>query len=217
MKKLLLAALAFALLPFPSRAQDTPKADVAAGYSFLWIGQGFTFFMNGGSGSVALNVNNWLGAVGDFGAYHASPGVSLTAETYTFGPRFSYRKWGRLVPFAQVLVGGLHASAVTTGFTNASNAFAFGAGAGPTLGSTAGEDSRCGRNWNTSASARMEIRQAPFAFRPALCSASEKGTDRTEFLVCWTRSISGTAKKNGNITLLESLTASPDGRTLTLS
>lgn len=86
------AALAFALLPFPSRAQDTPKADVAAGYSFLWIGQGFTFFMNGGSGSVALNVNNWLGAVGDFGAYHASPGVSLTAETYTFGPRFSYRK-----------------------------------------------------------------------------------------------------------------------------
>jgi hypothetical protein len=133
-KKLLLAALAFALLPFPSRAQDTPKADVAAGYSFLWIGQGFTFFMNGGSGSVALNVNNWLGAVGDFGAYHASPGVSLTAETYTFGPRFSHRKWGRLVPFAQVLVGGQHASAVTTGFTNASNAFAFGAGAGADFG-----------------------------------------------------------------------------------
>jgi hypothetical protein len=33
MKKLVLAALAFALLPLASRAQDTPKADVAVGYS----------------------------------------------------------------------------------------------------------------------------------------------------------------------------------------
>src|ERR1700731_2027913 len=138
MKKLLLAALAFALLPFPSRAQDTPKADVAVGYSFLWIGQGFTFFMNGGSGSVALNVNDWLGVVGDFGAYHADPGGSLTAETYTFGPRLSYRKWNRLAPFAQVLVGGQHASAVTTGFTNASNACAFGAGGGAGIGLDSG-------------------------------------------------------------------------------
>jgi len=138
MKPLLLSALAFLLLPFPSHAQDTPKVDVAAGYSFLWIGQGFTFFMNGGSGSVVLNVNDWLGAVGDFGVYHAHPGVGLTAETYTFGPRFSYRKWDGLVPFAQVLVGGQHASAVTTGFTNASNAFAFGAGAGADIGLDSG-------------------------------------------------------------------------------
>jgi hypothetical protein len=133
-KTFLLSALAFLILPFPSRAQDTPKAYIAAGYSFLWIGQGFTFFMNGGSGSVALNLNNWLGAVGDFGAYHADAGVSLAAETYTFGPRFSYRKWERLTPFAQVLVGGQHASAATTGFTNASNAFAFGAGGGADIG-----------------------------------------------------------------------------------
>jgi hypothetical protein len=138
MTRLLLSALAFLLLQFPSHAQETPKADVAVGYSFLWIGKGFTFFMNGGSGSVALNVNNWLGVVGDFGAYHASPGVSLTAETYTFGPRFSYRKWDRLVPFAQVLVGGQHASAVTTGFTDASNAFAFGAGGGADIGLDSG-------------------------------------------------------------------------------
>jgi len=133
-KAFLLSALALLILPFPSQAQDTPKADVAAGYSFLWIGQGFTFFMNGGSGSVAVNLNDWLGVVGDFGAYHADPGVSLTAETYTLGPRVSYRKWQRLTPFAQVLLGGQHASAVTTGFTNASNAFAFGAGGGADIG-----------------------------------------------------------------------------------
>jgi hypothetical protein len=90
--------------------------------------------MNGGSGSAVLNVNHWLGLVGDFGGYHASPGVSLTTETYTFGPRFSGRKWDRLTPLAQILVGGQYASAVTTDFTNASNAFAFGAGRGADIG-----------------------------------------------------------------------------------
>jgi hypothetical protein len=110
--------------------QDTPKADVALGYGFIEVPQGFTFMMHGGSGAVAWNVNNWLGIVADFGAYHAHPGVSLTTETYTVGPRFSCRAFDGLVPFAQILIGGQHASAVTTGFTDASNAFALGAGGG---------------------------------------------------------------------------------------
>jgi len=138
MKRLVLTAFFVSLLAVVSRAQDTPKAEVAAGYSVIYVVKGFTFFMHGGSGSVALNANSWLGLVGDFGAYHANPGVSLTTETYTFGPRFSYRRWDRLTPFAKVLVGGLHASALTTGFTNASNALAFGAGGGADLGLDSG-------------------------------------------------------------------------------
>jgi hypothetical protein len=134
MKKFVLAALVCALLPLSSLAQDTPTADVAVGYSFIEVPQGFTFMMHGGSGSAAWNANNWLGVVGDFGVYHANPGVSLTVETYTVGPRFSYRQWDRFVPFAQVLAGGQHASAVTTGFTDASNAFAIAAGAGADIG-----------------------------------------------------------------------------------
>lgn len=130
MGKRLIAALALTVLATVAHAQETPVADVAAGYSLLWVPQGYTFVMNGGSGSVALNVNHWLGAVGDFGVYHASPGVSLTAETYMFGPRFSHRQWDTFTPFAQFLAGGQHASAVTTGFTGASNAFAFGGGVG---------------------------------------------------------------------------------------
>jgi hypothetical protein len=139
MKKLMMAALVCTFWATVGRAQDTPKADVAAGFSSVYVVKGFTFFMNGGSASVALNVNNSLGVVGDFGTYHANPGVSLTTETYTVGPRFSYRRLGRLVPFAQVLAGGLHASALTTGFTNASNTFAFAAGAGADLGLDSGE------------------------------------------------------------------------------
>ena len=130
MKKLVLTALAFALLPLASRAQDTPKADIAVGYSQLLVVRGISLLMNGGSGSVALNFNNWLGAVGDFGVYDGSPGaVGLTAESYTLGPRFSYRKSDRFIPFAQVLVGGQHASAVSGGF-NGLNAFASAAGGG---------------------------------------------------------------------------------------
>jgi hypothetical protein len=134
MKKLWRAALAFALLPLASRAQDAPKGDVAVGYSELLVLRGISNSMNGGSGSVALNVNHWLGVVGDFGVYNGSPGVAgLTAESYTFGPRFSYRKSDRFTPFAQVLLGGLHASAVSGGFTGL-NAFAFGAGGGLDIG-----------------------------------------------------------------------------------
>jgi hypothetical protein len=134
MKRVALAALVFSVWTTLAHAQDTPKADVALGYGIIEVPQGFTFMMHGGSGSAAWNVNNWLGLVADFGAYHAHPGVSLTAETYTFGPRFSYRRWDRFVPFAQLLIGGQHASAVTTGFTDASNAFALGAGGGIDIG-----------------------------------------------------------------------------------
>ena len=130
MKKLVLASVGFALLPLLSCAQGVPQADVAVGYSQLLVVRGISLLMNGGSGAVAFNVNNWLGAVGDFGVYDGSPGATgLTAESYTFGPRFSYRKSDKVVPFAQVLFGGQHASAVSGGFTGL-NALAFATGVG---------------------------------------------------------------------------------------
>ena len=134
MKKLAVAVFVFSVLATVAPAQDTPVADVAVGYGFIEVPQGYTFMMHGGSGSVAFHINNWLGVVGDFGAYHAHPGVSLTTETYMVGPRFSYRAFDGFVPFAQLLIGGQHASAVTTGFTDASNAFALGAGGGVDIG-----------------------------------------------------------------------------------
>src|SRR5262249_16269619 len=108
MKRLILALFAFSLLAAVSQAQDTPVAYVAAGYSGFYVLKGLTFYTNGGCAFVALNTNHWLGLVGDFGAYRAPSGLNnLTAATYTFGPRFSYRHVDRLVPFAQFLVGGL--------------------------------------------------------------------------------------------------------------
>jgi hypothetical protein len=136
MKRLVLAAVAFSLLGTVSRAQDTPLADVAVGYSLLEVTHGYTLTLMGGSASAAVNVNHWLGVVGDFGGYDVVSGslAGLTGETYLFGPRFSYRRLERIVPFAQVLLGGGHASSEQSGFSGATNTFAIGAGGGADFG-----------------------------------------------------------------------------------
>jgi hypothetical protein len=116
-----------------ARHHETPKVEVFLGYSRFGTGSNNTVTgnrmvgLNGGSASVALNFNRYLGIVGDFGGYDDSQlqltgtGVnqplvvnsSGTAYTYLFGPRLSFRNQSRFTPFAQVLAGGAYASAVT--------------------------------------------------------------------------------------------------------
>jgi hypothetical protein len=117
------------------QAQNTPVADISAGYSFFYVLKGFTLATNGGGGSVAFNANSWLGLVGDFGVYQAAPSshTGLTVATYALGPRLSYRKWDRIIPFGQLLLGGGHASEIAGGFTG-TNSFVFGAGGGADIG-----------------------------------------------------------------------------------
>src|SRR5215470_11151666 len=135
MKTIILTALAASILTACSYAQDLPVADVSAGYSLLFLPKGFTLTLNGGSSVAAFNVNHWLGIVGDLGVYDGSPGISgLIGETYMAGPRFTYRKWRRMTPFAQGLIGGAHANSTNGGFLGANNALAFGGGAGGDLG-----------------------------------------------------------------------------------
>jgi len=116
-----------------ARHPETPKVEVFLGYSRFGTGSNNTVQgnrmvgLNGGSASVAFNFNRYLGIVGDFGGYDDSQlqltgtganqplvvNSSGTAYTYLFGPRLSYRNQTRFTPFAQVLAGGVHASAVT--------------------------------------------------------------------------------------------------------
>ena len=122
MKRLMLAVFAFAIFAAATPPQSIPVADVGGGYSVIQAVKGSSVTAYGGSGSVALNFNNWLGAVGDFGFYHSALiGPGLAAGTYTFGPRISYRHWGRFTPFTQALLGGVR---------YANNGLAFGAGGG---------------------------------------------------------------------------------------
>jgi hypothetical protein len=135
MRKMILVATAILLSAAGSRAQDTPAAEVSAGYSYLRFGAKNGVNQNGASVSVAGNFNRWLGLVGDVGGYHKSEGGS-TINTYTYmgGPRFSYRNSSHVTPFAQVLVGAAHGSLNAFGSSGSDNGFAYSAGGGVDLG-----------------------------------------------------------------------------------
>ena len=130
MKKLNWLVIGLALWAVPGQSQETPKVDFAVGYSPLYILKGLTIWMNGASGSVAFNANNWFGVVGEIGAYRGHIPESFTGETYMVGLQFYYRKRDRLTPFVQALFGGSHFSEATSGITGGGNQFAFALGGG---------------------------------------------------------------------------------------
>jgi outer membrane protein OmpA-like peptidoglycan-associated protein len=141
------AALPYAPMPVGSMAAampysgglniGVPRFELFAGYSYLravptLAAGNRLMWMNGGSASIAFNVNRYLGLVADFGAYTNSEmrftgaytstvdvnNANVAAFSYLFGPRVSFRKFDRVTPFLQVLAGGAHANQVTlTGCT----------------------------------------------------------------------------------------------------
>lgn len=152
------AASMAAAMPY-SRGLDsyTPRTEVFMGYSYLRamptlaVGNRL-MWLNGGSTSIAFNLNRYLGLVGDFGGFNetrlllegGNPPSALgpyqavedgTVFTYLVGPRLSYRKNDRITPFAQVLFGGIRASEETlcpscTPSLPVENSFAMTAGGG---------------------------------------------------------------------------------------
>ena len=76
--KLLVSLLAvLSLFGATAHAQDTPKFDIFAGYSYLRLNPSTagvsSFNLNGGSTSVAYNAKSWLSGVADFGGYSNGP------------------------------------------------------------------------------------------------------------------------------------------------
>ena len=119
-----------------AHAQDTPKVDIFAGYSYLRLNPRTagvsSFNLNGGSASIAYNAKSWLSGVADFGGYSngniLNTGINGTLSTYLFGPRVSYRHFGRITPFGEVLFGVAHAS--SAGTSGSDNALAMTLGGG---------------------------------------------------------------------------------------
>jgi hypothetical protein len=132
----LLAVLS--LFGVTAHAQDEPKVNIFAGYSYLQANPGVsgidTFHLNGGSASVAYTFYKpWLSGVADFGGYTNGNILgtgSGTLSTYLFGPRVSYHHFGRITPFAQALFGDAHASSNAFHTTGSQNAFALAVGGG---------------------------------------------------------------------------------------
>ena len=116
MKRSITMAGVVCLLALTAAAQDVPREEVFLGYTYVRFSSSFqapSFSMNGGGGQFVYNFNHWLGGVADLGAIHngAIPGNSLdtTLFNFLFGPRFSFHMH-RVVPFAQILWGGVYAT-----------------------------------------------------------------------------------------------------------
>ncbi|MEW6208485.1 MAG: outer membrane beta-barrel protein [Acidobacteriota bacterium] len=122
MRKTIVIACTMIFLSASAYGQETPKAELFGGYSYLHTDGGGD--LHGWNGSIAVNLNKWFGVVADFSGHYDSntssfsssfipglPTVSgrIEADTnihnFLFGPRFSYRKKESVTPFAHALIG----------------------------------------------------------------------------------------------------------------
>ena len=131
--------------PHIKPGSDYPHWEWFVGYSYVnaRVGSGISSYSaNGGSSSIAYNVNHWLGLVADLGGYHTgkidSVSLDLNQITYLFGPRLNYRfgENDRHTLFGQVLVGGDHANGSIHGSSGSDNTFAMTVGGGFDAGLT---------------------------------------------------------------------------------
>jgi outer membrane protein with beta-barrel domain len=140
MKRVIWIIPAILLLSFTARAQETPSWEISGGYSYLDANlNGSQFHLNGGSGSLTQNLNSWFGGRVEFTGVQGNEAItasgqttvySVNAQTITYGPVFSYRRFSRVTPYAHVQVGAVHGSAQYLGISQSAFKFAAAPGAG---------------------------------------------------------------------------------------
>jgi opacity protein-like surface antigen len=114
----------------PAVAQDPPKAEIAAGYSFLHDEETHEG-LHGWLASVTGNFNRWLGVTAEFGQNHTTVGDDghFDVNAFMAGPRVSLRR-SKAVPFAHFLVGSHHEHHDGGAFDEDETRFAWQAGGG---------------------------------------------------------------------------------------
>ena len=147
LKRAVLFALMLAL-PWALHAQaisngaaidDIPRLALGLNYNYFHAnappGQCGCFSLNGGSGTVVLNLTPAWSAVADIAYAHANnvnnTSQNITIINYLFGPRYSRRTSSRFVPYGEVLLGGAKED-VNFQFDINRNAFGVSAGGGVT-------------------------------------------------------------------------------------
>ena len=111
-------------------ATDSPAWEGFLGYNYVRFNTDTSFLpsfdAHGGDGQLVYNFRPWIGAVLDVGAVHAGSvfnigsnlvpnrqGVDHTVTNFVLGPRFTFHRHSRLMPFAQILFGGARATSST--------------------------------------------------------------------------------------------------------
>ena len=120
------------LLCVTTKAQQTPAWEFSGGYSHMIANvSGKSFNLDGGEGSVDENINNWFGGRLEVNAWGGNvAGTRVTAQTFTYGPVFTYRKMDRFTPFAHFQIGAIHASQGYLGISESAFKFAIVPGGG---------------------------------------------------------------------------------------
>jgi outer membrane immunogenic protein len=139
----LLLALGFtAMASRTAVAENGSLVDAGIDYNYVRsnapAGDCGCFSLNGGSGWAAFNLTHSIGIVGEIASQHASnissTGADLTLTSFQAGPRYTRTVAGRFTPFAQFLLGVVHAGGDLapggSGIAGSSNAFAMTTGGG---------------------------------------------------------------------------------------
>jgi hypothetical protein len=134
MKKVMWIIPAILLLTITARAQEaaTPAWEISSGFSYLKADiNGSSFHLNGATTSATQNLNDWFGGRLEISAYHGNEaGRTVSAQTITYGPVFSYRRLRGITPFAHVQLGTIHASQGYLGISQSAFKFAMVGGGG---------------------------------------------------------------------------------------
>ena len=133
MKKCFLLFSAALLTASVAAATDSPTAEAFLGYNWVRFNPdtpnlpGFnglpSFDLHGGNAQLAYNLRPGIGLVLDVGAVHAGSvfgianaitgnqhGVDHTLVDFVLGPRYTFHRHSRWMPFAQALFGGARAT-----------------------------------------------------------------------------------------------------------
>jgi peptidoglycan-associated lipoprotein len=129
-----------------AQAQEGGRVNVGIDYNYVRTnappGGCGCFNLQGGDGWLSFNFSRHFAIVGLVSGQRASDingsGEDLTLTSFVAGPRYSFAVKRRFAPFAQVLLGGAHASgSLAPGdilVDSSSNAFAMLAGGGLDIG-----------------------------------------------------------------------------------
>ena len=139
MKKCILLFGVAILTVSVAAATDSPTAEAFLGYNWVRFNPdvrilpgvtGFngldSFNLHGGNGQLVYNFRPGIGLVLDVGAVHAGGlfalangvtngrGVDHTLTNFVLGPRYTFHRHSRWMPFVQALFGGARATSSTT-------------------------------------------------------------------------------------------------------
>jgi outer membrane immunogenic protein len=126
-------------VPSATGRGDVPRVEIGANYNYFHAnappGQCGCFALNGGSGTVIVNLRPAWSGVADIAVAFANnvdnTQQNITIINYLFGPRYSWRSSSRFVPYGQVLFGGAKEN-VNFEFTINRNSFGLLGGGGVT-------------------------------------------------------------------------------------